>query len=813
MFLARRSIANTALPVSRATATISSLRRASSLALISSPHLNSPLLSPSKGDRSRTSRRTYAQQGGSGGGGGFPGFSLGPQHEKGDALKEYSVDLTEMARNGKLDPTIGRDEEIRRTIQILSRRTKSNPVLIGPPGVGKTAILEGLASRIVAKEVPESLHNKRVLSIDLSAIMAGSGIRGQFEEKFKALIRDIEDEAGNVICFIDEIHTLFNLGKTEGSIDAGQMIKPALARGLQLVGATTVEEYRKTIGKDAALERRFQPVQIDEPTVESTISILRGLKPRYEVHHGVEISDNALVTAAVYGARYISDRFLPDKAIDLVDEAASALRLAQESKPDELEALDRDITTLQIELESLKKETDVFSVERRARVEEQLAEKKTQAQEMTAIWQNERARLDRIKDLKKKLEEAKHDLEVAQRQGQYERASQLRYATIPDLERQLPRETGEGKDGEALDAEGPLPMLHDRVTSNDISRVVAKATGIPVQNLLKGDRDKLVHMESSLKQRVIGQDHVISAISDAVRISRAGLQAPNRPVASFLFLGPTGVGKTELTKALAGFLFNDEQRGLININMSEYHDRHTISRLIGAAPGYVGFEEGGQLTEAVRRKPYAVILLDELEKAHKDVAMILLQILDEGSVTDSQGRKVDFKNTIICLTSNLGSDILAHPTSCTADGVVTDEAKNLVMERTSEYFPPELLNRLDSILVFNKLSRRSILDVVALRLNDVAARLRDRRVTLDVDDQAREWLADHGYSNVYGARAIARVVRQEVLFPLAQKLLKGTIRDGDTVVVRVDAEKNVLDIRDNHPLDPDSATSEASVIS
>ncbi|KAG7449576.1 P-loop containing nucleoside triphosphate hydrolase protein [Guyanagaster necrorhizus] len=735
---------------------------------------------------------------------------MGPQHQKGEALKEYSVDLTEMAKKGKLDPTIGRDEEIRRTIQILSRRTKSNPVLIGPPGVGKTAILEGLASRIVAKEVPESLHNKRVLSIDLSAIMAGSGIRGQFEEKFKALIRDIEDEARNVICFIDEVHTLFNLGKAEGSIDAGQMIKPALARGLQLVGATTRDEYRKTIGKDAALERRFQPVQIDEPTVEATISILRGLKSRYEVHHGVEISDAALVTAAVYSARYISDRFLPDKAIDLVDEAASALRLAQESKPDELEALDRDIMTLQIELESLKNESDIFSVERRQKVEADLAAKREEASRLTSIWKTERARLDRIKDLKERLENAKHQLEVAQRQGQYELASRLRFSTIPELERQLPDESAERPDGES---ESPLAMLHDRVTSNDIARVVAKATGIPVQSLLKGERDKLVHMEDTLRQRVVGQDHVVRAVSDAVRISRAGLQVPNRPVASFLFLGPTGVGKTELCKALAGFLFNDEHRGLININMSEYHDRHTISRLIGAAPGYVGFEEGGQLTEAVRRKPYAVILLDELEKAHKDVTMILLQILDEGSITDSQGRKVDFKNTIICLTSNLGIDILAHSTSCNEDGVVTPDAREEVFERTSSYFPPELLNRLDTMLVFNKLSRQSILQVVSLRLNDVADRLKNRRITLDVDEDARGWLAKQGYSEIYGARAIARVVRTDVLFPLAQKLLRGTIRDGDTVVIRTSSEGKTLLIQDNHPEDPSVASEAAATTS
>ncbi|KIM39539.1 hypothetical protein M413DRAFT_447019 [Hebeloma cylindrosporum] len=743
--------------------------------------------------------------GGAGGGGGFPGFSLGQQHQKGDALKEYSVDLTELAKEGKLDPTIGRDEEIRRTIQILSRRTKSNPVLIGPPGVGKTAILEGLASRIVAKEVPESLHNKRVLALDLSAIMAGSGIRGQFEEKFKALLRDIEDESGKVICFIDEVHTLFNLGKAEGSIDAGQMIKPALARGLQLVGATTPDEYRKTIGKDAALERRFQPVTIDEPTVASTISILRGLKSRYEVHHGVEISDAALVTAAVYSARYISDRYLPDKAIDLVDEAASSLRLAQESKPEELQALDRDIMTLQIELESLKNETDVFSVERRTKVESDLLIKRQEADALTALWQAERTRLQNIKEAKKKLEEAKHQLEVAQRQGQYELASRLRFATIPELERQLPTEKAE-----AEELESPLAMLHDRVTSNDIARVVAKATGIPVQNLLKGERDKLVHMEEALRQRVVGQDHVVEAISDAVRISRAGLQAPNRPVASFLFLGPTGVGKTELCKALAAFLYDDEHRGLITINMSEYHDRHTISRLIGAAPGYVGFEEGGQLTEAVRRKPYAVILLDELEKAHKDVSMILLQILDEGTITDSQGRKVDFKNTIICLTSNLGSDILAHPTACDPNtGVVGEEAKSEVMERTQEYFPPELLNRLDSIMVFNKLSRSSILKVVSLRLRDVADRLKNRRISLDVDDAARQWLANHGYSDMYGARAIARVVRTDVLFPLAQKLLRGTIRDGDLVEIRVAGDK--LEIRDNHSPDPNVARPDSEV--
>ncbi|KAL5478820.1 HSP78_1 [Sanghuangporus weigelae] len=774
------------------------------------PRLLSPLaLSSARGTVPIASiqARRYAQGpgGGAGGPGGLSFAGFKPAHQKGEALKEYSIDLTQLAREGKLDPVIGRDEEIRRTIQILSRRTKSNPVLIGPPGVGKTAILEGLASRIVSKEVPESLHNKRVLALDLSAIMAGSGIRGAFEEKFKALLRDIEDEGGNVICFIDELHILFQLGKAEGSIDAGQMIKPALARGLQLVGATTPDEYRKTIGKDAALERRFQPVSIDEPTVESTISILRGLKPRYEVHHGVEIADAALVTAAVYGARYISDRFLPDKAIDLIDEAASALRLAQESRPDELESLERAIVTLQIELESLKNESDVFSVERRAVVEAALAEKRTQAQGLRGVWEQERARIARIKNAKRELEQAKYELEVAQREGQYERASRLRYATIPELLKQLPNEVDE-----EAQKNSPLPMLHDRVTSDDVARVVAKSTGIPVQSLLKGEKEKLVHMEDTLRQRIVGQDHIVKAVSDAVRLSRAGLQPPNRPVASFLFLGPTGVGKTELCKALASFLFNDEQRGLININMSEYHDRHTMSRLIGAAPGYVGFEEGGQLTEAVRRRPYAVILLDELEKAHKDVVMILLQILDEGNITDSQGRKVDFKNTIICLTSNLGSNVLASSESTFPDGTITPSARDDVLALTQEYFPPELLNRLDATLVFNKLSRESILGVVDLRLRDVGERIRDRRMALDVDAGARRWLADRGYSDLYGARAIARVVRTEVLFPLAQKLLAGTIRNGDAVVVRVGEAGERLEFRDNHPPDPEVGQEEAA---
>ncbi|KAH7089340.1 P-loop containing nucleoside triphosphate hydrolase protein [Auriculariales sp. MPI-PUGE-AT-0066] len=724
----------------------------------------------------------------------FPG--MGKEMEKGEALKQFSQDLTELAKDGKLDPTIGRDAEIRRTIQILSRRTKSNPVLIGPPGVGKTAILEGIASRIVAKEVPESLFNKRVLSLDLAAIISGSGMRGQFEEKFKALLRDIENEEGNAICFIDELHILLGLGHTAGSISASNLIKPALARGLQLVGATTPDEYRKYIEKDAALERRFQPVQIEEPSVEATISILRGLKPKYEVHHGVGIADAALVTAAVYGARYIPDRFLPDKAIDLVDEAASALKLAQESKPDELEKLDREIMTLQIELESLKNESDTFSVERRRTAERELNLMRHDRAELDARWQNERRRLHDIQEMKTKLEQLKHELEVSQRAGNLERASQLRYGLIPDLERKIPSD-----DASEAARSTEFEMLHGRVTSDDVARVVAKSTGVPVTNLMRGEKEKLVHMEDALRQRVVGQDHVLQAVSDAVRVSRAGLQNPSRPVASFLFLGATGTGKTETSKALAEFLYDDEKRGLITLNMTEFHDRHTISRLTGSAPGYVGYDEGGQLTEAVRRKPYAVILLDELEKAHPAVAMILLQILDEGSLTDSHGRKVDFKNTIIVATSNIGSEFLATSDSTDERGHLLPHARRAILHAAQSHFPPELLNRLDAQVVFNKLTRDALVDVVGLRLRDVQKRLTPRTITLNVDEAAREWLVDAGYSEMYGARAIARTVREHVTNPLAQKLLAGTVRERDTVKVTVADSGEGLHIQDNHEPD------------
>ncbi|CED82189.1 p-loop containing nucleoside triphosphate hydrolase protein [Phaffia rhodozyma] len=749
-------------------------------------------------------RRSYADKPGSGGGG-FKGFKMNPMGggmEEGEALKQFSIDLTEMAREGKMDPVIGRDDEIKRTIQILSRRTKSNPVLLGPAGVGKTAILEGLAQRVVNGEVPESLLNKRVLALDLSALLAGAGVRGVFEERFKALLKDIDREAGQVICFIDEIHGLLNLGKSEGSIDAGNMIKPALARGLQLVGATTPDEYRKTIEKDPALSRRFQPVKVEEPTVASTISILRGLKGRYEVHHGVGISDSALVTAAVYSQRYIPDRFLPDKAIDLVDEAASSLRIAQESKPPELEALEREIMTLEIERESLKNETDTFSIDRNEIVLQELEEKKQKGKDLEGIWAKEKNWLKDLKQMKFDLEKAKIDLEIAQRNGSYEDASRLRYDVIPNLQGKIPRDD---EAGSSPAGEGGMMRLRDRVTSEDVAKVVARSTGIPVNSLLKGEKERLIHMEDALTERVVGQEHVVTAVSDAVRLSRAGLQNPQRPLASFLFLGPTGVGKTELAKALAGFLFDDEKHALVTINMSEYHDRHTVSRLIGAAPGYVGFEEGGQLTEAVRRRPYAVINLDEVEKAHRDVSNILLQVLDEGRLTDSSGREIDFKNTILCLTSNLGSEAMAIPGSTDSLGRPTAETQQHILEAVSRHFPPELVNRLDNLLIFNKLSRKAILSIVDLRLGEISRRLADRRIVLSAGEEAKEWIAKEGWSETYGARSIARLISKELLAKLARKLVEGRIRNGDTVTITVSSDGKALDLSDNH--EPDNGLS------
>ncbi len=686
-----------------------------------------------------------------------------------DALKKYARDLTAAARDGKLDPVIGRDEEIRRTIQVLSRRTKNNPVLIGEPGVGKTAIVEGLALRIINGDVPESLKHRRLMSLDLGAMVAGSKFRGEFEERLKAVLEEVANAAGDVVLFIDELHTLVGAGAAEGSMDASNMLKPALARGdLHCVGATTLEEYRKHIEKDAALARRFQPVVISEPTVSDTISILRGLKEKYEVHHGVRITDAAIVAAATLSNRYITDRFLPDKAIDLVDEAASRLRMEVDSKPEEIDELDRRIVQLKIEREALKKESDRASKDRLDRLESELAELEEESSLLTLRWQSEKQKLTSAQDIKEKLEAARVDLDRAQREGRFEKAGELAYGVIPDLEKQLVQ--AESVSGEQ--------MLEEEVRDNHVAGVVSRWTGIPVDKMLEGEREKLLAMESVIGSRVIGQDEAISAISNAVRRARAGLQDPSRPIGSFLFLGPTGVGKTELTKALADFLFDDDQ-AMVRLDMSEYMEKHSVARLIGAPPGYVGYDEGGALTEAVRRRPYQVVLFDEVEKAHPDVFNVLLQVLDDGRLTDGQGRTVDFRNTLIIMTSNLGSEFL----SAQSEGDDVEDVRPQVMDIVRTAFRPEFLNRLDEILLFRRLSRQHMSAIVNIQLAGLSALLEDRKVSLDVDASAMMWLGNAGYDPVYGARPLKRIIQRHLQNPLASMILEGKVSEGETVSV------------------------------